>query len=226
MITPMPLFNPLPPGESLLPAPTPAPEVSRFFSGLDLGQAQDYSALAIVERFTIPDSAREGSTLYRFDVRELKRWPLGTSYVAIVDDLREMYGKPPLAGSLLCIDGTGVGVAVVDMIRFARIGARCLSLTITGGENTSDTGVPKKNLVGAVQLPLQASRLRFADALPLTPVLVKELEAFRVKVTASRHETFEAWRERDHDDLVLALALAVYVASRPAARVTINGEPV
>lgn len=37
-----------------------------------------------------------------------------------------------------------------------------------------------------------------------------ELEAFRVKVTASANETFGAWRERDHDDLVLATALAAW----------------
>jgi hypothetical protein len=34
-------------------------------------------------------------------------------------------------------------------------------------------------------------------------------------VTAAANETFEAWRERDHDDLVLALALALYVGSFP-----------
>lgn len=41
-------------------------------------------------------------------------------------------------------------------------------------------------------------------------MLVAELEAFRVKVTASANETFGAWRERDHDDLVLATALAAW----------------
>ena len=28
-------------------------------------------------------------------------------------------------------------------------------------------------------------------------------------MTADRNETFEAWREKDHDDLVLALALHI-----------------
>jgi len=85
-------------------------------------------------------------------------------------------------------------------------------------------GVVKKRLVGAVQIPLQSGRLRFAEALDLTPVLVKEMEAYRLKVTVVRDETFEAWRERDHDDLVLALALAVYVASFRPSRAWVNGE--
>jgi hypothetical protein len=38
---------------------------------------------------------------------------------------------------------------------------------------------------------------------------------WRMKVTADRNETFESWRERDHDDLVLALALALHVANVP-----------
>jgi hypothetical protein len=45
-------------------------------------------------------------------------------------------------------------------------------------------------------------------------MLVQELGAFRVKITASANETFEAWRERDHDDLVLAVAMAAWVGQR------------
>jgi hypothetical protein len=56
---------------------------------------------------------------------------------------------------------------------------------------------------------------RIAESLPLASVLAEELSLFRVAVTLSANETFEAWRERDHDDLVLALALALYVGSFP-----------
>jgi hypothetical protein len=44
--------------------------------------------------------------------------------------------------------------------------------------------------------------------------LETELQNFRVKITAAANETFGAWRERDHDDLVLALALAVWHAEK------------
>ncbi len=39
-----------------------------------------------------------------------------------------------------------------------------------------------------------------------------ELLAFHVKVKVAANETFEAWRERDHDDLVLAVAMAAWLA--------------
>jgi hypothetical protein len=41
-------------------------------------------------------------------------------------------------------------------------------------------------------------------------VLVKELREMRVKVGASGHENFDAWRSGSHDDLVLATALACW----------------
>ncbi len=40
-------------------------------------------------------------------------------------------------------------------------------------------------------------------------------ELLDVKVTLAGNEQFESWRERDHDDLVLAVALALYEGSRP-----------
>ena len=45
---------------------------------------------------------------------------------------------------------------------------------------------------------------------------MKELLAYPVEVTASAHETFEAWRGRDHDDLDFPIALEIRKASRRA----------
>ena len=195
----------------------PPPDPRRYFAGLDLGQAQDHSAVAVVERTTHPDPERAGKAVYRFDVRHLHRWPLGTPYPKVVADVRGWYAGAPLKGSVLAVDGTGVGRAVVDLFRAAGIGADLRAYTITGGEGSRGRSVAKKDLVGGVQAALQGRRLRVAEGLPLAAALGKELEAYRVKVTASRNEVFEAWRERDHDDLVLALALAVHVGSIPPA---------
>jgi len=205
--------------EAVASRPALAADAPRYFTELDLGQAQDHSALAIVERTTRPDPEREGKTVYHFDVRYLRRWPLGTAYPAVVAEVKGLFAQPPLKGSELAIDQTGVGRAVFDLMRGAGISAHLRPLTITGGEGQSAGSVAKKNLVGAIQIPLQAWRLEVAPALPLAAALGKELEAFRVKVTASRNEVFESWRERDHDDLIIALALALYVGSFPPATI-------
>ena len=192
--------------------PVPA---AKFFSGLDLGQAQDYSAMAVVERIAEPDPERKGKFVYRFDVRHLHRWALGTPYPQVVADVGRWFAGAPLKGTQLAVDQTGVGRAVVDLFRASGVGAALCPLTITGGEGGSGGSVAKKNLVGALQVPLQTRRIRVPASLPLAGELAKELEAFRVKVTANRNEVFESWRERDHDDMVVALALALHLAQKP-----------
>ena len=187
-------------------------EPPHYATGLDLGQQSDFAALVVVERHRVsePASAR---TVYRFDVRHLHRWPLKTPYPQVVADVKELFADRPLAGSTLVLDETGVGRAVTDMVRAAGIRAALRPYSITSGSGYSGNSVAKKHLVGAIQAPLCDGRLRFAAGLALTPVLMKELQDYRVKVTADRNETFSSWRERDHDDLVMALALALFVGN-------------
>jgi len=193
-----------------------------YYSGLDLGQAADFSALVVVERHTIPNLAKLGSTEYAFDVRHLHRWPLKTPYPQVVADTKELFSKPPLLKSTLAVDETGVGRPVVDMFRAAKIPCSLRPFSITCGSAVTGRTVAKKHLVGAIQSPLCSGRLRFAAGLALTPVLVKELETFQVTVDEStRNESFAAWRNASHDDIVLALALALHVASVPAFRVDV-----
>jgi hypothetical protein len=45
-------------------------------------------------------------------------------------------------------------------------------------------------------------------------VLIKELQNFKVKITAAANEIFEAWREGEHDDLLLAVAIAAWMGER------------
>jgi hypothetical protein len=44
--------------------------------------------------------------------------------------------------------------------------------------------------------------------------LVEELQNFQVKVTAADKEDALSWRERPHDDLVLAVAIAAWQGER------------
>jgi hypothetical protein len=182
--------------------------------GLDLGQQKDYTALVILERTWWPDPDKPYGQASHYAVRHLKRWQLGTPYTAIVEDVGRLVREPPLVNPLLAVDRTGVGWPVVDMLRQARIAALLRPILITGGSQiTDDAGwhVPKKDLVSTLQVLLQGRRLKIAP-MPERELLTKELLAFRVKINVSTaNESFEAWRERDHDDLVLAVALACWL---------------
>jgi hypothetical protein len=184
-----------------------------YFTGLDLGQARDYTAIAVLERTTLPDPRREDRKLHHYAVRHLERLPLGTPYPDVGTHLARLFAGPPLAGTVLAVDYTGVGRAVLDLLRRAKIPASLRAVTITGGSKaTFDRGwhVPKRELVGTLQVLLQSRRLKVAPTLPAAQTLVQELATFQVKITPAANETFGAWREGAHDDLVLALAIAAW----------------
>jgi len=114
----------------------------------------------------------------------------------------------------LTIDYTGVGRPVFDLFRYS--GVSPVGLLITSGvtEATIDgiAHVPKLVLISQLQTLLHEGRLKIQKDLPEAKILVGELMDFRVQYTAGGHLTFNA-REGRHDDLVLALAIACYVAA-------------
>jgi len=195
-----------------------------YFVGLDLGQAQDYTALSVVEAHpTIkkyrasdydPIRAIAGLPL-SFNVRHLQRYALGTSYPAIVEDVSQKVRQ--LSEAVLTIDHTGCGRPVFDL--FERAGLRPLAITITGGDTAHGESrqwrVPKRDLVGILQVAVQSERLKIAKGLPDAQVLADEMLNFRVKINLkTAHDSYEAWREGTHDDLVLSVALACWTAEQ------------
>lgn len=199
-----------------------------FTVGLDLGQINDFSALAVVERVRVlpPGMSMAHYVRHRFDpagvevteelrVRHLQRWELGTPYPDLVDEVCALMAGEQLRRAWLFIDGTGVGVAVKDMFRVAYLGRKMgdnwpVNVTITGGERGKGYHLPKRDLLSAVQVPLQQGRLKVAAGLALGDVLERELTSFRMKLSTSGHDSYDVVRREGegHGDLVIGLALA------------------
>lgn len=188
----------------------------RYFAGLDLGQARDYSALAIVE-------ARGAGRERVYSIRHLQRWPLQTSYPTICADTTDLLKRDPLKGARLIADATGVGRPVIDLLRQSIPASRLHAVTITGGtaetkdeqDRVTHWNVPKRVLVSTVKVLLQSKRLKIAPGLSEAATLTRELENFQVKITDAANDTYGAWREGSHDDLVLAAALSCWAAQHP-----------
>jgi hypothetical protein len=179
----------------------------RWILGLDLGQVSDYSALVALEQSERADTRH-------YAVRHLERFALGTPYPAVSASVQHLVSRLPLTASCLVVDQTGVGRAVVDLLRQSLAG-QVRPITITAGHavhwDGSSTHVPKRELVGAVQVLLQTRRLQISAKLRLAEVLKTEMQNFRVRIVASAKEVFGADRAGQHDDLMLALALAAWV---------------
>src|ERR1035437_631767 len=190
--------------------------------GVDLGQATDFTAICILERKDVQVKKPKLHVEHTYDLRYLERPPLGTKYPAIVQQVIDLLDRPPLSrqSTPLCVDRTGVGRAVVDM--FTGAGLRPRAITITGGdavnkEDPFDIRVPKRELAGTLVTVYQTQRLKTAAGLALAPVLTNELLGFKVKINiATGNDSYEAWRESIHDDLVLSVAMAVWYGEKIA----------
>ncbi len=146
-----------------------------------------------------------------YQVGHLERMPLGTPYPGIVAHVGRLLGKLP--DPELVIDYTGVGRPVFDLFTYAGISP--VGVLITGGavetRYGATCGVPKLTLVSRLQALLHQGQLKIQKELSEAETLVRELQDFRVEFTATGHLTFNA-RAGKHDDLVLALAIAVWRA--------------
>jgi hypothetical protein len=200
-----------------------------YYVGLDLGQSADYTALAVMQTLPTYDAAT-GKHSTELHLRHLERYPLKTPYTQIADHVRDLLSGPSFTvpvlengrvakpSTQLIVDATGVGTAVTDLLTERRM--NFVEVTITGlGQKVSRNGtrkysVPKQDLVAALEVPFQKGTLKVAKGLEGWPKLREELLSFRRKQNkTTAHISYEHWRESDHDDLVLAAALACWKAT-------------
>jgi len=178
-----------------------------LYAGLDLGQRQDFSALAVVEREE-PRFAWMTPPRRELSVRHLERMELGTPYPLVVKRVCEVMLHPKMQGqSRLVVDATGVGAPVVDLLRSAGMGVSLTTVTITSGERAHGQGerwhVPRGDLLAGLEVLLEAGELKICRRLREAERLVRELESMRLGQGGG-----------EHDDLVFAVALAVWRARR------------
>jgi hypothetical protein len=192
-----------------------------YYVGLDMGQKQDYSAVAVIDRVDV-SKGRDQWNRQLFETQHhvvhLARFQIGTDYTEIVGQTRKLLETPQLRGrARLIVDATGVGVAVYDLLVKARLSP--VGITITGGNEVKITdkgsfNVPKKDLIARLQVLLEQGRVKVANSLPEAGLLVEELQTFGSRTTEAGNEVFGNFRVGSHDDLVLAICVAVWYADQ------------
>jgi hypothetical protein len=180
-----------------------------YYVGLDLGREQDYSALAVIEKV---EEAKPGLHL-----RHLERYALGTPYTEIAEHVKGLLSSNVLLEEHeLVVDKTGVGVGVLDIFRERMIPFTSVTITPKGYKRHGATefSVPKSILVSSLEVPFHNGTLKVAKGLAGWDALREELLLFRRKQNKKpAHISYGHWRSSDHDDLVLAAALACWKAS-------------
>jgi hypothetical protein len=195
-------------------------------------------SLAIDKQSGLPSRGARGEPLYTWEARALKRYALGTAYTSIVADVVRIVQRPELQPyPRLVIDSTGCGAPVAEMFSAALRNIPSVEMhtvSITSGESFSNVTnltrvnlvargvwrVSKSQLIGSIRVVLEQRRFKVSPdpdtgkPIEHAAVLIRELQAFREKLTEAGNTTWEA-RQGAHDDLILSACLPIFIGSQP-----------
>ncbi len=193
-----------------------------FCLSQDLGRMGDYHGQILTEtRIKVrgrtemarswDDEAHQDVIYPEIVVKWINRNQL--TYDKLIDDTILRLQKPQIFENCWhIVDATGVGLPTIDYMR--RQGLNPLGIWISSGASPKPTdygySVPKLELINALQLALTSGMVKFAKGLDADMVkqLLHEFQTFKDK--RAEGKGLEAWREKDHDDLVLSLAMNVW----------------
>lgn len=175
----------------VLSGPTAPMPGARYAAGVDLAQAHDYTAIVVLElgpphRLVYAD-----------------RWR-GLSYTLTAHKVADVLSRYQ---AVAAVDATGVGRPVLEEIRGLWPLAR--GVTITSGRGRRENSVGKEDLVSELVVQLERGGLELYPY----PALLEELRAFEASPLPGGGFRYSA-PSGVHDDLVLALALALEAARK------------
>jgi len=194
------------------------------FIGVDLGQRVDYTAIAVVERIEPVVCGFDHLHWMRTEerlpdewvVRRLERVPLGTAYTRVVARLAELAQHPRLRGDCeMVVDATGVGAPVIDMLQAERVECKVTPVVLTAGANENFDGkawrTPKMDVLARLQMLIEQRRLRVSRKVREAAALKRELLDVKAKQKPGGRMRIGADAAGQHDDLVMAVALGVWM---------------
>ena len=163
-----------------------------LYAGLDLGKLRDQSVLAVVER-----EPEEGHLVLRL----LRAFDIGTPYSLILEEV--VSTCEALGVARLAVDRSGPGEAV-----FEGLAARLRGCLVEGFKFTVES---KAKLLSSLKLLMEKGQI----LMPYDRDLLAQLSSITQELSPTGRLLLKH-PPGGHDDMVMALALACWAASRPA----------
>jgi hypothetical protein len=197
-----------------VPQGVPAFGFNELFLGIDLGKRQDHTALVALEFHLTKAKDRDPytggfPTSAHLVVRYAESLPLGSDHLDLPARIRSVLASlpGPYKQVHLAVDATGESTLIEVLRRDPALRSHPLYPTcITGGHRNSALagnyhGIPRPDLLTRLRTAFGTGRISLPPLTPGRAELENELIAFR-----------SDGQQREHDDLVFALALAVWFA--------------
>ena len=184
------------------------------YIGIDLGKRQDHTAIVLLSCSFTRAAHRDPITqaypiTAHLELVHAEAVPLGTDHLSLPARLRALLAAQPgpYRQTHLILDATGEST-LIELLRQDRHlkVATFQPVAITGGYQTNQLpggykGIPRPDLLTRLRTALATRKLTLPSEAPGLPDLVDELTHFRSDGT-----------QPEHDDLVFALALAIWQA--------------
>jgi hypothetical protein len=195
----------------------PAPK--DYCIGMSIGQYNQWTGLIVIE-CTLSE---EFKNQYVYHIVKAERFPPGTLYPDIVARMK-IIDNTLTEGKLRnhrrwVMDITGIGEAISKQLKNGGVYVESEIVITAGNTAIKDENkprrwnVPKKDLMGVLQVTLPVGRLKIARGIADEEIIKDELHSFKesaVKLKSGHEMEDELWRERVNDDYVLAVSVAVW----------------
>ncbi len=213
-------------------------KIPQAILGLDLGQSEDPSALALllnIEQIISPHNWID-ATHPRHSTWQLAAtlvFPLGLAYTALAQRIQQIIDRfktgHPATPVTLTVDATGIGRPTLEILYkelTARVGqpkARLEGIVFTGGSQHSKTThpslpidlfhVPKLDLIQTLVQSMESGQLTTAQNLPDRQTLTAQLKSLRYETSRQTgHSTIQVDTNTDNPQIAnadLVMALAM-----------------
>ena len=193
-----------------------------YLLGMDFGSQQDYTTHGLIRRHPVQKDLNRPLTpdnlTMQYHLVFLDRYPLGTPYPQLIAHTQRIMADDKIRDNVILIpDATGVGLPIIQQMRMQNL-SPMIPIAIHGGNAVSEKqdnfSVPKRDLVSSITMVMQTRRLKVAANIKYKDQLIKEMQNFKLKMTKSGNDTYEALTQSIHDDLVMCVAMPIWYAER------------
>lgn len=195
----------------------------RYWIGVDLGQANDFSAVCVIldEQLPVAHGGRIVLGQRTRTVVYADRFK-GVSYPAVADHITRLRNAHPFGGkSELVIDGTSLGRVVSDLLDDQGVDHHAVQMVV--GQNVARKGkyynAGKTLLIETASVMFASGELTFAEDLPLRREIEEDLASFTLTTTAAGNQVIAQSRSASgHGDMAIALIIAAWASQEISGR--------